>query len=1022
MSAKAVDDLAEHERSFEAQILAVTGEAIVVTDLEGRITAVNPAAEQLFGWPIDELVGRLAREVLVDGCPPERAAAIFARFEVGETWSGEMEMRTRDGDRVPVLVSDSPLRDADGRLVGIIGVLTDLRDERRAAERLAGSERRFRALVRHSSDVILLLDPGGRILDANPAAEQALGCGPGEALGQDVFTAVHPDDREAARQELAAALAVGAVHDPLTLRIETPRGLRVFEAVATGCADDPAVGGAVINARDVTEAVGLRDALAERVKELSCLVAVNRAAQRLDDPEALVDEIATALVPALARPEDVAVRVVLGEARAERGAFDSGRKLLRSWVAVDGRRRGRVEVGYGGEAPRFLPEERSLVRAIADTLALWLARRESAAAEVEREARFRRLLDNARDLVYRYRLQPDRGFDYLSPSIEALTGHPAAAHLADPRLIVRSVHPDDIDDLLRALDGDLPEDAALLRLRDAEGNLRWTEHRVVGVRDARGELVAVEGVARDVTDRIEATGALQRRAAEQAALAALGELVLEAEDVAAACPEAAALIAAALEADAVGVWQARPEAGELVLCGGAGLHGDPVHRARLPLGPDSVAGRAVVTATPQVLTDLDGDPAADTDFAREQGIASTLTVVVGGRRSAFGALGVYSRRAHTWTPEQVDFAQTAAHLLGEMAERQQAEHAAADREREFRTLATHSPDLVARFDRALRHRYVNPAVEAATGLSAEAYLGRTNRELGMPEPLVARWDEALSRVFDTGEPLTFEFAYPGPDGVADYESRVVPELGDDGAVESVIGVTRDVTALRRFEAQLRQALGRIVAAQEEERGRIAEDIHDDSVQVMVAVGLRLEALRREIEGELEEHPSLESLERLEETVRSAIHRLRTLMFELRPPELDREGLAAALRRHLQTSDIVGLRWDVDDRTRRTLTPEQRAVLYRIGQEAVANVRKHAGASRLIVELADDGDGVRVLVRDDGCGFRLEDVAARGPHHIGLTVMRERAEAAGGTLEVRSAPGRGTTVDVWLPSALAGGLA
>jgi PAS domain S-box-containing protein len=117
----------------------------------------------------------------------------------------------------------------------------------------------------------------------------------------------------------------------------------------------------------------------------------------------------------------------------------------------------------------------------------------------------------------------------------------------------------------------------------------------------------------------------------------------------------------------------------------------------------------------------------------------------------------------------------------------------------FEALLEHIPDIVSRFDRALRHLYVNSAVARATGRPPAEFLGKTNEELGMPPDLCARWREALERVFATGEPAEVEFSFPSPGGVRHFAGRAVPESPDGREVESVIVVTRDVTARHRAE-------------------------------------------------------------------------------------------------------------------------------------------------------------------------------------------------------------------------------
>ncbi len=114
-------------------------------------------------------------------------------------------------------------------------------------------------------------------------------------------------------------------------------------------------------------------------------------------------------------------------------------------------------------------------------------------------------------------------------------------------------------------------------------------------------------------------------------------------------------------------------------------------------------------------------------------------------------------------------------------------------EEQFKTLVENLPDIIARFDRNLRHLYVSPAVERITGHAPQEYVGKTNRDLGMPSELVEPWDAALRRVFKTGQPERLEFEYPAPSGTRYFDCRLVPESLPGGAVLSVLIVARDVT-------------------------------------------------------------------------------------------------------------------------------------------------------------------------------------------------------------------------------------
>ncbi len=138
--------------------------------------------------------------------------------------------------------------------------------------------------------------------------------------------------------------------------------------------------------------------------------------------------------------------------------------------------------------------------------------------------------------------------------------------------------------------------------------------------------------------------------------------------------------------------------------------------------------------------------------------------------------------------------------------RKTAEEALRERERELASLAENSPDILARFDRELRHVFVNGAAARAAGLSVGAFLGRSNREIGMDPGLCDLLETSLRRVFASGEPCELEFTYETPAGCRRFESRLVPEFGDDGSsVAYVLGVTHDVTARRLVQDELRRA-------------------------------------------------------------------------------------------------------------------------------------------------------------------------------------------------------------------------
>ena len=134
------------------------------------------------------------------------------------------------------------------------------------------------------------------------------------------------------------------------------------------------------------------------------------------------------------------------------------------------------------------------------------------------------------------------------------------------------------------------------------------------------------------------------------------------------------------------------------------------------------------------------------------------------------------------------------------------------RKRELQAIADNTPDILTRFDRAYRHIFVNAAVERATGHPASHFIGKTNRELGMPESLCQLWEDATEAAFRTGQPQSIEFAFERESALFYYSARLVPEFNADGAIEHVLGVTHDITERRQAESIVKASAERLKMA------------------------------------------------------------------------------------------------------------------------------------------------------------------------------------------------------------------
>jgi two-component system sensor histidine kinase UhpB len=213
--------------------------------------------------------------------------------------------------------------------------------------------------------------------------------------------------------------------------------------------------------------------------------------------------------------------------------------------------------------------------------------------------------------------------------------------------------------------------------------------------------------------------------------------------------------------------------------------------------------------------------------------------------------------------------------------------------------------------------------------------------------------------------------------------------------------------LERIEAEQRRSGRLVLRAQEEERKRVARDLHDEVNQALTALLLRLQALSQRAPAEL-----AEEIGELKALVNQAMEELLQLARQLRPTALDDHGLVPAvntqLKRFADQTGIAGELKTVGDSSR--LSEDQQIVVYRVAQESLSNVAQHSGAKRVEVNLAAREEGVTLRVRDDGRGFDTFTPNGR----LGLNGMAERARLVGGTLDVQSAPGSGTTVILHIP--------
>ncbi|HSV54137.1 MAG TPA: PAS domain-containing protein [Burkholderiaceae bacterium] len=360
-------------------------------------------------------------------------------------------------------------------------------------------------------------------------------------------------------------------------------------------------------------------------------------------------------------------------------------------------------------------------------------------------------------------------------------------------------------------------------------------------------------------------------------------------------------------------------------------------------------------------------------------------------------------------------------LARDITERKRMESALAEREREFRTLAENAPDIIVRYDASAHPVFVNRAyVEASAQsvlpeiLDMRADAAALARADVQDREYVQRLQEALTSGLAAEIRLSRRV---GPDKTWYHSFRVVAERAADGRVVGALAIGRDITALieaeqklRESSAQLRELAARRDTAREEERKRIARELHDELGQTLTAFRLDIATLQ------LQFGPDNAALEQrcqhLLHVADRTIHVVRTVASTLRPAVLDMGTVPALewLAAEFRARTGVECRLEVSALTA-ALNETQSVAIFRIVQESLTNVTRHANAHTVSISLLAREDHYRLRISDDGAGFRTRQTARMS---FGLVGIRERALMINGEARVESSPGHGTTVEVDIP--------
>lgn len=364
-----------------------------------------------------------------------------------------------------------------------------------------------------------------------------------------------------------------------------------------------------------------------------------------------------------------------------------------------------------------------------------------------------------------------------------------------------------------------------------------------------------------------------------------------------------------------------------------------------------------------------------------------------------------------------EHAKAEAELRESMARQREAEIQLRQRERDLRSILNHVPSLIGYWDKNLHNRFGNHAYRSWFGIDPAQMSGKHIREVlgDASYRLNLPYIEAALR----GEYQIFELAIPVPNnkGVRYSLAHYIPDRVE-GEVQGFYAMVTDITAAKEGEAAIRDSEERLRATHsnlqamvEAERKHVAREVHDELGQILTALRMETSLLQHELHGRKK---SLARVDEMRQLIESMFKSVRSIAGNLRPSTLDLglvpaiEWLAGDFEKRWQVDCAL----DIDPRDIQASDAYATAV-FRVIQESLTNVARHAQASRVSISLQQSPDGMHLEIHDNGCGF---DNGKERTSGFGMIGMRERVLELGGVLRVQTALAHGTTIFIDLPLA------
>jgi PAS domain S-box-containing protein len=628
---------------------------------------------------------------------------------------------------------------------------------------------------------------------------------------------------------------------------------------------------------------------------------------------------------------------------------------------------GTLAISY--RTPREIaPDELDLLQGLADQAAIALTNSNLYELLGESESRYRYLVQNSPDLIWS--IDADARFTFVSDTCERLTGWKPEDLLG--KHFGALVHESSSEvaqvDWTQSMTAEFQEIRGRLNLLHRDGHPIPAEFSAFGTLDAEGRFAGANGSVRDMSERER----LERELRESESRFRF--LIANSPDI---------------------IFSVDPS-------GKFSYVSDGVRRS-LGVEPEDLIGTSFVDIIQYRPDEVPGERFATLAANPEMELTTRMDLR---RRDggvvAFEVNSVGIRRDGVFAGIQG--------AARDITEREHLEQELRESEERYRFLVDNSPDVVFATDAEGNFTYLSDTIEEMVGFPPDELIGghfsRIVEERSLPLAM-ERWvalNEEPDRMQVVRLILTRRDGSTVPVEVSSLGTVV------DGAFSGIHGSTRDISERERLEQDLRRQAGELASSQE--RAHLARELHDSVTQALFSMTLVTRTTELLVDRDSDKAKA--QLASLRDLQREALAEMRALIFELRPGNLEQDGLLPALRTHTAAlQGRIGLPIVVTSDLKDRLPLDVEEVLYRIAQEALHNVVKHAAARQVTLSIERTRSGVRLRISDDGKGF---DAASVPEGHLGLAGMRARAEKIGASMEVTSRPGSGTTIEVFLPEA------